>query len=1344
MSKQEYYIGIDAGTSSVGWAVTTPDYKVVKKNGKALWGVRLFEEASTAEKRRMARTARRRRDRQAFRQALLRELFAEEIARVDPAFYLRLDESKFWEEDKKVATRYCLFADSEYNDRNYHADYPTIYHLRHELMTNPNPHDIRLVYLAVSHIVKHRGHFLSDMSLSDTKPEFGPLWNHFADGMEELMGLNVVCTDLPRLQELLQNKMISRDKIKALKAIISVTDEEGYDAFPCIYDLLGGRNCDVSKSFGIALEGEEKNALKLSFSGADMEDDEKLAVYQSHLEDKMQILVDMKDLFDWGVLVSILGGAGSISEAKVGSYQKHEQDLKKLQAVVKKEASAKYNEMFRHMKNKLNNYCAYTGHYDRKGIKTKPVYRCAKDDFYKYVKAVLKDAKSAEAQEILTEIELGTFLPLQRTKENSVVPYQIHFRELQTILSNASAYHPFLNEADEQGITVREKIELLMTYRVPYYVGPLDNTNAKPNVHWAVKKQPNVRVLPWNFDAVVDKEASAEAFMNQLTNTCTYLVGETVLPKDSVVYSRFMVLNELNNVKVYGQELPTEAKQQIFNELFLKKAQVKRKDLDKFLYENGLIQKGEKDAVSGIDGDFKASLKTEIRLRSIFGEQQPTVEQMDEMILAVLLLKQEGEMLRSRIRRIYPAITDEQLKKVCKLSCSGWGRLSKKFLTELKAQLPEVQAEPMSILDAMLHTNNNLMQLLAGNMPYQKLVDAHNDAIVGETKLTYKTVDDLDAPPYVRRTVWQTMRIVKEICKIMGGEPAKIFVEMARKPEESKRTVSRKNQLMNCYRAMGEEGALWCDALEQYEDSGLRQDKLYLYFTQMGRCMYTGQRIDLQALLMDSGNQIYDIDHIYPRCRVKDDSLDNRVLVMRDANLAKSDRYPLDGAIRDQQSGFWFALHSKHLISKKKLERLIRHTEFSDDELAGFISRQLVETRQSTKLLAQILERALPETDVVYVKAGNVSDFRQHYDLVKVRDLNDYHHAKDAYLNIVVGNVYDTQFTKNPLNFIQSRKEYSMKTSVLFNRTVRRGKVTAWTPERSGSIAMVKDMYRRNNIMITRQTERRNSGQNGGLYDQNPVSGGPIPLKGDSRLQNTERYGGYKGDTGAYMFLVEHGKGKKRVRSIEPMYLRYAKRVDEDPAYLETYCREVLDLVEPKVIIPEIKFNTLLEIKGFPMYMTGRSDSTIVGIQAFQLVLPYENEVYLKKVLKVCDRMKKATGDVLITSEHDKVFAEENLTLYDTLLRKMKIPSYAIRPGSQIKNLEKGRAVFEKLSLAEQCKALANILMLFKGNGIADLSLIQAGSKAGYLRQSRTIGDNAKAVYTSVTGFYREEVDLLK
>ena len=56
-------------------------------------------------------------------------------------------------------------------------------------------------------------------------------------------------------------------------------------------------------------------------------------------------------------------------------------------------------------------------------------------------------------------------------------------------------------------------------------------------------------------------------------------------------------------------------------------------------------------------------------------------------------------------------------------------------------------------------------------------------------------------------------------------------------------------------------------------------------------------------------------------------------------------------------------------------------------------------------MLASLLKQMYPESEIVYVKAGLVSDFRQAFDMVKSRCFNDLHHAKDAYLNIVAGNV---------------------------------------------------------------------------------------------------------------------------------------------------------------------------------------------------------------------------------------------------------------------------------------------------------------------------------------------------
>ena len=60
---QDYFLGLDMGTGSLGWAVTDDLYQVLRRHGKSLWGVRLFESANTAEERRLHRTARRNLDR---------------------------------------------------------------------------------------------------------------------------------------------------------------------------------------------------------------------------------------------------------------------------------------------------------------------------------------------------------------------------------------------------------------------------------------------------------------------------------------------------------------------------------------------------------------------------------------------------------------------------------------------------------------------------------------------------------------------------------------------------------------------------------------------------------------------------------------------------------------------------------------------------------------------------------------------------------------------------------------------------------------------------------------------------------------------------------------------------------------------------------------------------------------------------------------------------------------------------------------------------------------------------------------------------------------------------------
>ena len=60
MSSKEWYLGLDCGTDSTGFAVTDTEYNLLKFNGKTIWGSHLFDNAATAENRRINRAARRR------------------------------------------------------------------------------------------------------------------------------------------------------------------------------------------------------------------------------------------------------------------------------------------------------------------------------------------------------------------------------------------------------------------------------------------------------------------------------------------------------------------------------------------------------------------------------------------------------------------------------------------------------------------------------------------------------------------------------------------------------------------------------------------------------------------------------------------------------------------------------------------------------------------------------------------------------------------------------------------------------------------------------------------------------------------------------------------------------------------------------------------------------------------------------------------------------------------------------------------------------------------------------------------------------------------------------------
>ena len=594
--------------------------------------------------------------------------------------------------------------------------------------------------------------------------------------------------------------------------------------------------------------------------------------------------------------------------------------------------------------------------------------------------------------------------------------------------------------------------------------------------------------------------------------------------------------------------------------------------------------------------------------------------------------------------------------------------------------------------------------------------------------------------------IWQTILIIKELQHVLGSAPARLFVEMTRKPDEVKqRTVSRKNKLLELYKNESKE---WKAEIEKADENGtLKSKKIYLYFTQMGKCMYTGKSIDLHSLLNDNR---YDIDHIYPRHFVKDDNIENNlVLVDKTANARKSDHYPLESEIYTSQLNMWRELLRKNLITEEKFKRLTSRNPFTDEQKAGFIARQLVETSQGVKGVTSILKELLPEpeTKIVYSKASNVSDFRKKFDIVKCRSVNEFHHAHDAYLNIVVGNAYFVKFTQNPLNFIvkeyaRDEKKYAYNLGRMFDWNITRGEEVAWIAQNENSdcatIKTIQKTIARNTPLMTRLSfENHGRLANETLYSASKAKeDGYIPFKAtDAKMQDVKKYGGYSSVTTAYFFLVEHTKKKERIRTLETVPLYLKEKVEKNPAFLEEYCKEVLGLVEPSVRLPKIKVQSLVKCNGYYMYLSGKTGNRIFMRNAVNLCLNQKWQKYIKMIDKYIE----------LSQLNVEITKEKNHELYNILREKYVNGIFGKRPNALGEKLVKRQEVFENLPIEKQCVLLNQVILSFViGPVKVDLTAINESANAGVLLLNKNINDSdVKLIHQSVTGIYEQSIDLL-
>lgn len=1209
--KEVYNIGLDIGTSSVGYAMTDEKGRLLRFHKRPTYGSVLFEEAQTAKERRQKRSARRRLARRRKRIKLLQALVAPDVCAADPAFFLRMNESFLWAEDSKYEKFYAKLPKALFVDGTVSVEtLPTIYHIRNELVKSTKQADIRYVYLAMHHIIKYRGHFLMEgQTLSDIGAEapqkMQELLELLTDPESFVYGLVPAENAAKEICHTMENHslrgMARKEQIQ--KLLYAGKKKESKEAAQALASLLLGYKGSLKALIGY--ESQTDAPEKTSLGAIEGETEETYLAGMT--EAQAEVFTRILELYRWQLFAEIRQNGQTISDTMVARYEKHGRDLEKLKAWVKAYQPDKFYALFRDDEN-AKGYAAYTDHLRKpKKFKKEKLQRCTQDEFYKVLKAMLtgnKDAEAAAAAQPMLEAidEPNGFLPLQRINLNGQIPNQIQAEELVKILDAQGKYYPTLREN-------REKILSICTFRLPYYVGPLYQDKNSPFQKWIVRDMTQP-AYPWNFFDVVNQTATAEGFIANLTNKCTYLPIEDVLPLHSLLYEEYLMLNELNRVRVKGNLIrDVQLKKRMMDELFAKNKSVSYKVFAKWLRQNSPYTDVTENDISGTQepGKFTASLRTRYDLEKHgFTVNNQTTEQLETLVRWSTIFE-DRSILKKLIQEKYPDITDTQLNFLVQRRYTGWGRLSEKLLTGV---LGEYENQPATIMDVLRATNENFMQVL--NNPqyhFQEKIAKERLMELGEPKeeIEYDEIRKLQVSPALKRGIWTAVRIVKELIEHQGCHPHAIYLENTREetPDEKKqRTQSRLNQVEQMYKELAEDktaekvpSECW-EVLKNCKDKKKLDDQQYLYLLQLGKSLYSGKPLDFDQLSATT-----EIDHILPRCYIVDNSIENRALVLSGENQRKADNLLLANSIRDSQRPWWNYLRQKGFMGEKKFKNLTRSV-VSDEDKQGFIARQLVVTGQMVQCVTELFKRYYPDVHVSGIKAGLSSELREQYGLYKIRELNDMHHAYDAFLAATMGNFVERFMpwldseSSAAIRFRKAQEarkddddnkvDLSSKHGMILAK-FSRDQVDADTGEiirnAQQDICYLKAVwgYHDGHVVFLK---RQKSGKitEASRYRAGHASA-KLPLK---KGMSCQRYGGFDSIKPAYIAAISYQKGKQRAGALVNVPIYLAEAIEKNPKVLVDYLEK--DYPGVQIIRPKILMNQRIEYEGSELLLRSCSE----------------------------------------------------------------------------------------------------------------------------------------------------------
>lgn len=400
----------------------------------------------------------------------------------------------------------------------------------------------------------------------------------------------------------------------------------------------------------------------------------------------------------------------------------------------------------------------------------------------------------------------------------------------------------------------------------------------------------------------------------------------------------------------------------------------------------------------------------------------------------------------------------------------------------------------------------------------------------------------------------------------------------------------------------------------------------------------------------------------------------------------------------------------------------------TDEERENFVQRQLVETRQITKYVTNLLVNAYQDTQIFAIRAHLTHGFRQKYKLYKNRNINHYHHAQDSYIASVIGNILNNNRKNNDdFKYAEYVKKY-LKQSEEEKEKDQYGIVIGMI-KKNVDVPKVKKIMQYKDCYISRMLEE----QTGEFYDQtlygtngksgkNPV----IPLKENRPV---EKYGGYSGENKAYYtifsYISKKGTREYKLTGI-PIQTEYKIKAGKET--LENYIKqkELKDkeyqdfrIVKKKIL----KNQEYLDQNNEPMRFCS------------------DTEIRSNKELIVDEKMQKL---IYLMNQPQKELTDKEIEevksnfeyMYEFLLDKLE-KEYKVFESAWRKLKEKNFNVLEDTQKKATINSLIDLMQTGQGN-FKEIGLSTALGRKNDLKFETERLLNMTFIDKSVTGMYEK------